>query len=113
MSTQDSPNSAGAASEASACGGVGSAAADALHRAKADLEKKAHEALERFRSQAAAQVEAVREKTVGELIDGAVEFAREHPVVTVAAAAATGFCLGRMLSRLQTRPCPRGYTEES
>ena len=105
MSTQDSPNSAGPTPEASACG-TASDAADTLHRCKAELEKKAQEILERLRCQAAQRVEAVRQKTVGEVIDGAIEFAREHPVATAAAAAATGFCLGRILSRLQ-RPFDR------
>ena len=75
-----------------------SSASDALRRAKAEL-KKAQEFYEDVRHRAAERVEAVRGKTVGEVLDGALHLVKKHPGTGLFAVAAAGFMLGRWLKR--------------
>jgi ElaB/YqjD/DUF883 family membrane-anchored ribosome-binding protein len=87
----DGTPSAGATAESSC-------AADALRRAKAEL-RMAQDFYEDVRHRAAERLEAVRQTTVGDLMDGATEFVKRHPGSGLLAAAAAGFFLGRWLKR--------------
>jgi len=89
----DGTPSAGAAAAAGA-----SCAGDALRRAKAEL-RMAQDFYEDVRHRAAERLEAVRQTTVGDLMDGATEFVKRHPGPGLLAAAAAGFFLGRWLKR--------------
>ncbi len=73
-------------------------AADAIHMAKAEV-VKAQEVCQQVRREAAERVEAVRNKTVGDLLDGALDGVRKHPGAGVAVALAVGVLLGRFLKR--------------
>ncbi|MGA2064497.1 MAG: hypothetical protein ABSG86_05995 [Thermoguttaceae bacterium] len=75
-----------------------SCAADALRRAKAELDK-ARDFYDDVRHRAAERIAAVRKTTVGELADGALEFVKRHPGAGLCIAAAAGFFLGRRLRR--------------
>jgi ElaB/YqjD/DUF883 family membrane-anchored ribosome-binding protein len=73
-------------------------AADAVHRAEAEL-KKARDFYEKARQQAADRLKAARETRLGDLIDGTLELVRKHPGLGVALAGLIGFFLGRRLRR--------------
>jgi ElaB/YqjD/DUF883 family membrane-anchored ribosome-binding protein len=73
-------------------------AADALHRAKAELEK-AQAFYEQVRRQAAERLKAVRRTSVGDVIDGTLETVKRHPVAGLTIAALIGFYLGRLFRR--------------
>jgi ElaB/YqjD/DUF883 family membrane-anchored ribosome-binding protein len=73
-------------------------AAEVLKRAKAELEN-AQAYYEEVRQQAVDRVKAVREKSVGDLIDGTFESVRRHPGAGLTAAALVGFLLGRIFRR--------------
>jgi len=73
-------------------------AADAVRRAKDELEKAKH-LYEKVRQEATDQLQKVREKTVGDVIDGTLESVRKHPGAGLFAAAAVGFFLGRLFGR--------------
>jgi len=73
-------------------------ATDALKRAKAEFEK-AQAYYERVRQQAVEGVKAVRETTVGDMIDGTLEAVRRHPGISVSVAALIGLLLGRLFRR--------------
>jgi len=47
-------------------------------------------------SKVAEELKRVREKTVGELIDGTLETVRQHPGPSVICAAVVGFFLGKL-----------------
>jgi ElaB/YqjD/DUF883 family membrane-anchored ribosome-binding protein len=91
--TDKTPTAAATESSDGAC-----SAAEALQRAKAELEK-AQAFYERLRRQTAEQVKAVREKSVADLIDGALNTVKRHPGAGVTLAAVLGFFLGRMFRR--------------
>jgi ElaB/YqjD/DUF883 family membrane-anchored ribosome-binding protein len=76
----------------------GCSAAEALKRAKAELEK-AQAYYEQVRQQAVERVKAVREKSVGDLIDGTLANVRRHPGAGLTVAALVGFLLGRLFRR--------------
>ena len=73
-------------------------AADALKRAKAEFEK-AQTYYEKVRQQAAERVKAVRETSVGDMIDGTLDTVRRHPGAGLTLAAIVGFLLGRLFRR--------------
>jgi hypothetical protein len=91
--THESPAAAATESSDDAC-----AAAEALRCAKAELDR-AQAFYERLRRQTAEQVKTVREKSVGDLIDGALGAVKRHPGAGVTLAAMLGFLLGRMFRR--------------
>jgi ElaB/YqjD/DUF883 family membrane-anchored ribosome-binding protein len=73
-------------------------AADALKRAKAELEK-AQAYYEKVRKQAVEGVKAVRETSVGDVIDGTLDAVRRHPGASLTIAALVGLFLGRLFRR--------------
>lgn len=73
-------------------------AADALKRAKAEFEK-AQTYYEKVRQQAVERVNAVRETSVGDMIDGTLDTVRRHPGAGLTIAALVGFLLGRLFRR--------------
>lgn len=73
-------------------------AAEALQRAQAEL-KKAQAYYHHVCREASERAKAVRETTVGDILDGALEGIKRHPAAGLAAAAALGFFLGRLFRR--------------
>ena len=73
-------------------------AADAVRRAEAEL-KKARQLYQDVRQQATEQLQAVREKTLGDVIDGVLGVVKKHPGPGVICAAVIGFFLGRLFRR--------------
>jgi ElaB/YqjD/DUF883 family membrane-anchored ribosome-binding protein len=73
-------------------------AADAVRKAKAELEK-ARQMYAEVRRKTAERVEAVRKTTVGDMLDGALGVVRKRPGAGLIAAAAAGFLLGRLFRR--------------
>ena len=73
-------------------------AADALKRAKAEMEK-AHEFYEHVRQQTAEKLKDVRELSVGDVLDGTLETVKRHPGASLTLAALLGFMLGRWFRR--------------
>jgi ElaB/YqjD/DUF883 family membrane-anchored ribosome-binding protein len=73
-------------------------AADALKRAKLELEK-AQAYYENLRQQAVERVKAVRATSVGDVIDGTLDTVRRHPGAGLTIAAIVGFLLGRLFRR--------------
>jgi ElaB/YqjD/DUF883 family membrane-anchored ribosome-binding protein len=73
-------------------------AADALKRAKAEFEK-AQAYYEKVRQQAVEGVKAVRQTSVGDMIDGTLEAVRRRPGASLTVAAMVGFFLGRLFRR--------------
>jgi len=73
-------------------------AAEAVERAKADLEK-AQACYQRVRREAVERLQKVRQKTVGDLVDDTLEVVRKHPGPGVIVAAILGFFLGRLFRR--------------
>jgi ElaB/YqjD/DUF883 family membrane-anchored ribosome-binding protein len=92
MSDQDN-----AAPEAESSDEVCSAA-EALKCAKAELEK-AEAYYEKVRQQAVERVKAVRETSIGDMLDGTLETVRRHPGAGLTIAAVVGFLLGRLFRR--------------
>ena len=73
-------------------------AADALKRARAELEK-AQEFYESLRQQATERLKAVRETNVGTVLDGTVDAIKRHPGAALGVVAVLGFYIGRMFRR--------------
>jgi ElaB/YqjD/DUF883 family membrane-anchored ribosome-binding protein len=73
-------------------------AADALRRAKAELEK-AQAFYDHLRQQATERLKAVRQTSVGDVLDGTLEAAKRHPAASLGIAALAGFFLGRLFRR--------------
>jgi ElaB/YqjD/DUF883 family membrane-anchored ribosome-binding protein len=92
MSDQD--NAAPAAESSDAVG----SAAEALKCAKAEFEK-AEAYYEQVRQQAVERVKAVRETSIGDMLDGTLETVRRHPGAGLTIAAVVGFLLGRLFRR--------------
>ncbi|HUY91092.1 MAG TPA: hypothetical protein VMV10_20305 [Pirellulales bacterium] len=74
------------------------AAEEAVRRAREEFEK-AQELYHRLREEASEGFEHLREKNVGDLIEGAMGFVRKNPGPGVLIAAALGFFFGRLFSR--------------
>ena len=74
-------------------------AAEAVRLAKMELQK-AEKLYENVRRQAAEKLQAVRETTVGDIIDRTLVTVKRHPGWSLAASAAMGFWLGRWVQRL-------------
>lgn len=68
--------------------------ADVLHRAEDEL-NKAKQFCSDMRQEAADRLETVRDKSVGDMIDGTCNMAKNHPGACVAVAMFAGFLLGR------------------
>ncbi len=73
-------------------------AVEAVDRAKAELEK-AQARYRKVRDDAAERLRKVREKTLGDLIDGTLEAVKKHPGPGVLVAALIGVFLGRLFRR--------------
>jgi hypothetical protein len=74
------------------------AAADALNRAKAELER-AHAFYEHVREQTAYRIKAARDASVGDVIDGTLKTVKRYPGTSLTLAALLGFVLGRLFRR--------------
>lgn len=74
------------------------AAAAAVEQARAAL-GQAEQVLRQSCARAAEQTAQVRDITVGDLLDGTLEFTRRHPVTSLLAAGVAGFLLGRATRR--------------
>ena len=73
-------------------------AATAVERAKEELHK-AQQLYEDVRDKATKKLKNVREKSVGELIDGTLALVKKYPGPGVILAAIVGFFLGRLFRR--------------
>ena len=73
-------------------------AADAVRRAETEL-KKAQQLYQQVRRDATDRLKAVREKSLGELIDGTLQTVKKHPGPGVIVAVVVGFFLGRLFRR--------------
>jgi ElaB/YqjD/DUF883 family membrane-anchored ribosome-binding protein len=74
------------------------AAAEALNRAKAEMER-AHAFYEHVREQTAHRIKAARETTVGDMLDCTLKAVKRHPGAGLTLAAIVGFMLGRLFRR--------------
>ncbi len=91
--SDDNPTKPAAEPQAGAC-----SPAEALRRARVELER-AHAFYEHVRQQAAEHLQDVREKTVGDVLDGTLETVRRHPAASLTLAALLGYLLGRLFRR--------------
>jgi ElaB/YqjD/DUF883 family membrane-anchored ribosome-binding protein len=73
-------------------------AEEAVRRAKQQL-KEARQAYWQLRRQAVEQLKQIREKSVGDLIDGTLKHVKRHPGPSVIVAVLAGFFLGRLFRR--------------
>ena len=73
-------------------------AAEAMKRAKAELEK-AQAFYEKVCQQATERLKSVRQTSVGDAIDGTLDAVRRRPGASVTIAALVGFFLGRLFRR--------------
>ena len=73
-------------------------AADAVRRAEAELEK-AQQLYQKVRQEATDRLKAVREKSLGDLVDGTLNLVKKQPGPGVIVAALLGFFLGRLFRR--------------
>ena len=73
-------------------------AAEAVRRAEAELEK-AQQLYQKVRQEATDRLKAVREKSLGDLVDGTLNLVKKHPGPGVIVAALLGFFLGRLFRR--------------
>jgi ElaB/YqjD/DUF883 family membrane-anchored ribosome-binding protein len=73
-------------------------AADALKKAKAEFEK-AQAFYESVRQQTAERLKAVRQTSVGDVLDGTLDAVRRHPGAGLTVAAILGYFLGRLFRR--------------
>ena len=74
-------------------------AAEAVRLAKMELEK-AEKFYEDLCRHAADKIKAVRETTVGDVIDRTLVTVKRHPGPSLIISTALGFCLGRWFQRL-------------
>ena len=74
------------------------AAAKQVDSAREQL-RKAEAYYEEMKSKAAEQAQQLRETSLGDVIDGVLEFVQKHPGIGVVGAAALGFLLGRTSKR--------------
>ena len=61
--------------------------------------EKAHAFYEHVRQQAAEHLKEVREKTIGDVLDGTLETVNRHPGASLTLAALFGYLLGRLFRR--------------
>ncbi len=73
-------------------------AADALKRAKAELEK-AQAFYDHLRQQATERLKAVRRASLGDVLDATLDSVKRHPAAGLGIAALLGFFLGRLFRR--------------
>ncbi len=73
-------------------------AADAVDRAKAELQK-AQACYQKVRRETTDRLKKVREKTLGDLVDDVLTLVRKHPGPGVILATLIGFFLGRTFRR--------------
>ncbi len=73
-------------------------AADTLRAAQEEL-RRAEAQYHKVRQQAAEKIEEIRDTTVGEMVDGALDVVRKHPGPSLLAAAALGFLFDRWLRK--------------
>lgn len=73
-------------------------AADALAAAREEL-RKAEARYHDLRQRASEKMEKIRETTVGEMVDGALEVVRKYPGQSLLAAFACGFMFDRWLRK--------------
>jgi ElaB/YqjD/DUF883 family membrane-anchored ribosome-binding protein len=73
-------------------------AAAAVEQARAALHR-AEQVLERSRRRVAERAEQARSLTIGDVLDGTLEFVRRHPLTGLAAAGILGFLFGRSTRR--------------
>jgi ElaB/YqjD/DUF883 family membrane-anchored ribosome-binding protein len=73
-------------------------AAETVRRAEVELEK-AQQLYEKVRQEATDRLKTVREKSVGQLIDGTLATVRKHPGGGVIVAALIGFFVGKLFRR--------------
>ncbi len=78
--------------------GADQPAADAICRAKAELEK-ARDCYDRLCRETADRVKAVRETSVGDVLDSTLATVKRHPGASLTVAALVGFLLGRLFRR--------------
>jgi ElaB/YqjD/DUF883 family membrane-anchored ribosome-binding protein len=74
-------------------------AAEAVRLAKIELEK-AHKFYDDVRRRAEDKIKAVRETTVGDIIDKTLVAVKRHPGPSLFVSAAAGFFLGRWFQRI-------------
>jgi ElaB/YqjD/DUF883 family membrane-anchored ribosome-binding protein len=89
----DENNSTASRESSEAC-----SAADALKRAKAELEK-ALAFYEKVREETSERLKSVRETSVGDMLDGTLDLVKRRPGASVMLAAMIGFFLGRLFRR--------------
>jgi ElaB/YqjD/DUF883 family membrane-anchored ribosome-binding protein len=70
----------------------------AVDHAQEEL-RRAQETYAALREEATQRMRGIREKTVGELVDGGLKFVRQHPGPGVVISAIFGFFLGRLFRR--------------
>lgn len=73
-------------------------AEEAVHRAKAELDK-AQGSYGEIRRKAVEELRGLREKNVGDLLDDTMSFVRRRPGWGIAVAGVAGFVLGRLFRR--------------
>jgi hypothetical protein len=77
---------------------VCAAAAEALRKAKAEMER-AHAFYEHVREQTVQRIKAARETTVGDVIDVTLKTVKRYPGTSLTLAGLLGFMLGRLFRR--------------
>jgi ElaB/YqjD/DUF883 family membrane-anchored ribosome-binding protein len=77
-------------------------AAEAVAQARRELEA-AQELYEKFRRQATEKLQALRESTLGDALEGTRCFVKKYPGISVVLGAVLGFCLGRLFQKLFRR----------
>jgi ElaB/YqjD/DUF883 family membrane-anchored ribosome-binding protein len=77
-------------------------AVDPVEKARLELEK-AREFYQKVRREATERLKAVREKTVGDLIEDTLEMVKKHPGPGVVIAGMLGFFAGRFFTKLFRR----------
>jgi hypothetical protein len=77
---------------------VCAAAAEALRKAKVEMER-AHAFYEHVREQTAHRITAARDTTVGDVIDATLKTVKRYPGISLTLAGLLGFMLGRLFRR--------------
>ncbi len=78
------------------------AAAEAVCKAKSELQK-AQEMYQNIREETTDRLKAMREKTVGDLVDDTLETVKKHPGPALVVAGVLGLLLGRLFGNLFSR----------
>jgi len=77
-------------------------AAEAVTKAKQELEA-AQQLYQQLRRQATEKLEALRESTFDDVLDGTRKFVKKYPGISVILGTFVGFCLGRLFQKLFRR----------